>query len=146
MRSKNINKQKYAKSETDYEEYLVTDEVPSYFNIFECGRNILKRIDVTYEQACMATTKEKYHTKMLETLVDYNDCNNSQLSREKPQQAVSKFIEETEEEERDTKHNVNNVTMDSFCCQSLVTTNTQGEIVNVNGNLFGHTGRNDKRI
>ena len=49
MRSKNINKQKDAKNETEYEESSVTDEVPSYFNIFKCGRNILNRLDVTYE-------------------------------------------------------------------------------------------------
>ena len=42
-------KKKYAKNEADYEEYSVTDEVPSYFNIFECGRNILNRLDMTYE-------------------------------------------------------------------------------------------------
>ena len=52
---KNTNKQKYS----EYVEYLVTDEVPSYFNIFECGRNLLNRLGVTYEQACMATKKDK---------------------------------------------------------------------------------------
>ena len=44
---------------------------------------------------------------------------------------------ETEEEERDTRHNTNNVTMDNFCHQSPVTTNTQGEISNV---------KNERRI
>ena len=38
---------------------------------------------------------------------------------------------ETEEKERDVKHNSNNVTMDTFCHQSPVTTNTQWEIENV---------------
>ena len=46
---KNINKQK--------EESSFTDEVPSYFNIFECCRDILNRLDMTYERACMATPK-----------------------------------------------------------------------------------------
>ena len=31
---KNINKQKDANNEAEYEEYSLTDEVPSYFNIF----------------------------------------------------------------------------------------------------------------
>ena len=53
-----IREQKYA----EYKESLVTKEVPSYFNLFECGRNILDRLDVTYEQACMATPKEKTTT------------------------------------------------------------------------------------
>ena len=46
----------------------------------------------------MATTKEKYYTKMLETQVDYNDRNNVPLSNEKLIQAVSKVMAETEEE------------------------------------------------
>ena len=45
--------------DADYEEFSVTKEVPSYFNIFECGRNILDKLDVTYERACMATPKDK---------------------------------------------------------------------------------------
>ena len=45
---KNINKQKDAKNEAEYEESSVTDEFPSYFNILECGKNILNIIDVTY--------------------------------------------------------------------------------------------------
>ena len=57
MRSQKINKQKNAKNKAEYEEHSVTDEVPSYFNIFECGRNILNIIDVIYERACMATQK-----------------------------------------------------------------------------------------
>ena len=38
---------------------------------------------------------------------------------------------ETEEKEHDAKHNTNNVTMDTFCHQSPVKTNIQGEIANV---------------
>ena len=55
---KNINKQKDANNEVEYEEYSVTYEVQNYFNIFECVRNILNRLDVTYERLCMATQKE----------------------------------------------------------------------------------------
>ena len=33
----------------------VTKEVKSYFNIFECGRNLLDILDVTYQQAFMDT-------------------------------------------------------------------------------------------
>ena len=36
-----------------------------------------------------------------------------------------------EDEERNAKCNTNNMTMDTFCHQSLVTTNTQGEIANM---------------
>ena len=74
---------KDANDEIYYEESSVTHGVPSYFNIFDCGGNILNKLDVTYERACMSTTKEKYYTKMLETIVDYNDCNNAPFSNEK---------------------------------------------------------------
>ena len=68
---------------------------------------------------------------MLETKVDYNDYNNAPLCNENLRQEVSKVMEETEEEERDSERNANNMTMDTFCHQSPVTTNTQGEIANV---------------
>ena len=45
--------------DSEYEEFSVTKEVPSYFNIFECGRNLLDRLDVTYERACMDTPKRE---------------------------------------------------------------------------------------
>ena len=63
-------KQKDVKNKVEYEEPSVTHEVLGYFNVLECGRNILNRLDMTYEQACMATLREKYYTNMLETLVD----------------------------------------------------------------------------
>ena len=128
---KNINKQKDAYNEAEYEESSVIDEEPRYFNIFECGRNILNIIDVKHEQAYIATTKEKYYTKMLETLGDYNDRNNAPLSNKKLRKAVGKVMAEMEEEQRDAKRNANNVTMDTFCHQSPVTTNTQGKIENL---------------
>ena len=67
---------------------------------------------------------------MLEPLVDYNDHHNTTLSNEKLWQEISTVMEETEEEERNTILDENNVTMDTLC-QSLVTTNTQGYIENV---------------
>ena len=104
----------------------VTDEVPRYFNIFKCGRNIFNRLDLKYKRECMTSTKK--NTKMLETLADYNDHNNAPLYNGKLRRAVSKVMEEMEGEERDFELNAKNVTMDTFCYQSPVTTNTQGEI------------------
>ena len=94
---KNINKEKDAKNEADYEESSITYEVPSYFNIFECDRNILNRLDVTYERECMATTKDKYNTKFLETLAEYNIHHNAPLSNGKLRQPISRVMAETEE-------------------------------------------------
>ena len=92
MCSQNIHKQKDAKNEAEYDKHSVTHEVLSYFNILECGGNILNIIDVTYELACLANPKEKYYTKMLETLVDYNDRKNAPFFDENLWQAVSKFM------------------------------------------------------
>ena len=96
--------------DAEYEEYSVTMEVPSYFNIFECSGNILDILDLTYERACMATPKEKYYTKLLKTLVDGNNRNGAPLSNEKIKQKVSIVMEETEAE---LKHNINKITIDT---------------------------------
>ena len=96
--------------DADYEEYSVTKEVPSYFNIFECGRNLLDRLDVTYEGACMAAQKDKYYTKLFQTLVDVNIRNGATFSNEKNQQAVIIVMEETEAE---IERNINKITMDT---------------------------------
>ena len=93
---------------------MVTDEVLSYFKIFECDGNILNILDVTYERACMATQKEKYYMTLVKTLIDHNDRQNLPLSNEKLRQSVSTVMVETEEEERDAKRNANNVTIDTF--------------------------------
>ena len=79
---KNISKKEDANNEAEYEESSVTHEVPRYFNKFEFGRNLLNRLDVTYERACMATPRDKYYTKMLETIVVYNYHHNAPLSNE----------------------------------------------------------------
>ena len=79
---------------------------------------------MAYERAYMATTKEKYYKKMLETLVDCNDCNNVPFSNTKLRQAVNKVMAEMKKKERDAKRNANNVTMDTLFHQSPVTTNT----------------------
>ena len=56
-------------------------------------------LDMTYEQVCMATQKDKYYTKLWETLVGYNDHRNSPLSNDNLLQAISTVMAETEEEE-----------------------------------------------
>ena len=34
----------------EHKEHSVTEKVKSYFDIYECGRNLLDRLDVTYQQ------------------------------------------------------------------------------------------------
>ena len=88
----------------------MTEEVNIYLNIFKCGRNILDRLDVMYQQEFMATPQDKYYTKMLENLVKINNHNVETLSNEKLRQAVSDVREET-----DAKHerNINKITCDT---------------------------------
>ena len=71
----------------------------------------------------MATPKDKYYTKLLETVVDYNDHHNAPFYNEKLRHKISKVMAETEEEERDDKRKANNVTINTFS-QSPLTTNT----------------------
>ena len=94
-----ITEQKDAKSEVTY-------DVPNYFNVFNVfkwGRNLLDRLDVSYERAYRAIPKEKYFTEMLDYQNDYNGCHSEKL-----QDSVIGLIGE---EEEDAQNNVNNVTM-----------------------------------
>ena len=70
----------------------------SYFNIFECGRNLLDQLDVTYQQFFISTPKDKYYNALLDTLVKGNNLMGKPLSNEKIQKAVGKVIKETEAE------------------------------------------------
>ena len=78
----------------------------------------------------MATAREEYYTKMLDSLLNHNDCHGTPLSSKKIQGAVSRFIAETEEEEKDAERNIKNVSMDTLF-QSPVTINTQRKNENV---------------
>ena len=80
----------------EHKEPSVTEKVKSYFNIYECGRNLLERLDVTYKRAFMATPKEKYYNALMDNLVKDNNLRGEPLSNEKIQQAVGKVMEETE--------------------------------------------------
>ena len=80
----------------EYKEPSATKEVKRYFNIFECGRNLLDRLDVTYQREFMATPQDKYYTKMLENLVKTNNLRGEPLSNERLRQAVIDVREETD--------------------------------------------------
>ena len=78
----------------------------------------------------MTTAREEYYTKMLDSLLDHIDCHGTPLSSKKLQEAVRRFMAETEDKEKYAKRNVNNVTMDTLF-QAPVTINTQREDANV---------------
>ena len=43
----------------EHKEPSVIEKGTSYFNIFECGRNLLDQLDVTYKRAFMASTVQE---------------------------------------------------------------------------------------
>ena len=68
----------------------------------------------------MATAREEYFTKMLDSLLDDDERHGTPLSRENLQEAVSRFMEFI----------INNSTMDNLF-QYPVTSNAQKKDVNV---------------
>ena len=85
-KSINKNEGKYAIDVTEHEEHLVKDNPaindPRYFKLFECGKYLLNRIDVTFKRACMATSRYGYYIEMYNIITDYNDCNKTPLLNE----------------------------------------------------------------
>ena len=62
----------------------------------------------------MATQKEESHTGLLVTTIEHNDCSNTPFSKEHLLQPINTVVAYTEDEDRDAKHNTNNVTTDTF--------------------------------
>ena len=57
----------------EHKEPSVTEKVTSYFNIFECGRNLLDQLDVKYQRAFMATSAQyEYYKDMTKSLIKAN--------------------------------------------------------------------------
>ena len=82
----------------EHKEHSVTEKVKSNFNIYECGRNLLDRLDVTYQRAFISTPKDKYYNALLDTIVKENNLRGEPLSNQNIQKAVSDVIEEKEAE------------------------------------------------
>ena len=90
----------------------MTEKVTSYFNIFECGRNILDQLDVTYKRAFMATpAQEDYYKDMLKNLNKVNNNKGGPLWNEKLRQAVIDLRKEMNVEH---ERNINNITCDDL--------------------------------
>ena len=65
----------------EHKEPSVIEIGTSYFNIFECGRNILDQLEVTYQRAFMESilqeglyqlspTQERYYNQMTKCLIE----------------------------------------------------------------------------
>ena len=57
----------------EHKEPSVTQKVTGYFNIFECGRNLLDQLDVTHQPAFMATPEDEYYKEMTKSLIKPNN-------------------------------------------------------------------------
>ena len=96
----------------DYEhkEPSVTAKVTSCFNIFECGRNLLDQLDVTYQQASMATSAQhEYYREMTKILIKVNIRSDGKICNEKIHREV---IDLRAEVDAERERNVNNITSD----------------------------------
>ena len=72
----------------------------SYFNIFECGRNILDQLDVTYQRAFMATpvqerlyqpspARERYYDQIADSLIEANVQSNGNINHEELHKTIT---------------------------------------------------------
>ena len=80
----------------EHKEPSVTEKVTSYFNIYECGRNLLEWLDLMYQWAFMATPKDKYYNALLDTLVKDNNIRCVPLFNQYIHEKASDVIGKTE--------------------------------------------------
>ena len=95
--------------EDEHKEPSVIQKGTSYFNIFECGRNLLDQLDVTYQRAFMASpsqegyyqpspAQERYYDQLEKSLINSNvrsdrTINNNKLNKEITQLQYEKEAE-----------------------------------------------------
>ena len=64
-KSINTNKEKYAIDETENKNPSVTHNPVinelRYFNLFECGKNLLNKLNAMCKRACISTSRDKYY-------------------------------------------------------------------------------------
>ena len=55
--------------DNEHKKPSVPGKVTSYFNIFECGRNLLNQLHVTYQRAFMETSaQDEYYKEITKSL------------------------------------------------------------------------------
>ena len=98
----------------------VIDKGSGYFNIFECGRNILDQLYVTYQRALVAKpvqegsyqispARERYYDMMADNIIETNVGSEGTLNDEDIRKAINIF---KSEEEAGHEHNINNMTQE----------------------------------
>ena len=96
--------------EEEHKEPSVTQKGTICFNIFECGRNLLDQLDVTYQQAFTTTPEDEYYKEMTKSLIKTNN-EGGKLCNEKIRQEV---IDLRAEFNGEHKRNINNISCDGL--------------------------------
>ena len=108
-------------TELKYDEHIepsVVDKGSSYFNIFECGRNLLDKLDITYQRAFIATpvperldqpspAQERYYDQISDSLIEVNVHSNGTINDEELHKAITLLKSEKEAEH---ERNISNMT------------------------------------
>ena len=101
-------------------ENSVIDEGSSYFNIFECGRDILDQLDVTYQGEVTASlvqqglykispAQERYYDMMANNIVEMNVGSEGTINNEEIRKEITIL---KSEEETGHERNINNMTQE----------------------------------
>ena len=86
--------------ENEHKESSVIEKGTSYFNIFECGRNLLDQLDVTYQRAFMASpvqevlyqpspARERYYDQMADSLIEVKFQSDRTINDEELHKAIT---------------------------------------------------------
>ena len=89
----------------------------SYFNIFECGRNILDQLDVTYQQAFTASpvqeglyqispARDRYYDMMVDNIIEANVGSDGTITNDYLHKEITQL---KAEEESGHERNINNM-------------------------------------
>ena len=90
-----------------YKEPLVIGKGTSYFNILECGRNLLDQLDVTYQGAFMASpvheghyipspARERYYDQLSKSLINYTVGSDGTINNDNLNQEITDLKAEAE--------------------------------------------------
>ena len=111
-------------------EHSVTEKVTSYFNIFECGRNILDQLDVMYQQAFMATSaQDEYYREMTKSLIKANIGRYGKICNEKIHREV---IDLRAEVDLEHERNINNITSEDVYQSPM----KKGKVSTINDSVY----------
>ena len=86
----------------------MTLKVTSYFNIFECGINLLDQLDVRYQRAFVASpvqegyympspARERYYDQLTKSLINPNVKSDGTINNDKLNQAITDLKAKSEE-------------------------------------------------